>query len=336
MPNLAQKLGFLLLSFWFSIPPVFADAYALLVGVSAYPGLPEKMRLTGPRNDVETMFRGLSGLGLQQNNITILADGVTRPATRDAILKNLESILAKGKRGDWLVVYFSGHGSQQPQIKMANGYTEPDGLDEIFLPYDVARWNGQIGKVENAIVDDEFGRFIDAANKRGINVWAIFDTCHAGDMAKSFPPPGVDRQVRFVDPSYLGVPQSLLTNVARLPRKSFEKNSATKRHGGTQVTFYASQADEQAPEERLSSLLAQESRQSIRQGVFTWHLARLLPTWQGSFSELAKQIRQAYRSEQRPFPTPGFEGGLEVIPNFVDQPDRRKTSASITSLNNSR
>lgn len=332
---LARGVGVSLLLVWLGIPFALADTHALLIGVSGYPSLPENLRLQGPRNDVESMFRALVARGVRQDNIAVLADGVTQPATRRAIFEGFEAILAKVRRGDWLILYLSGHGSQQPQLKEINGYKEPDGLDEIFLPYDVARWNGRIGKVENAIVDDEIGYFIGRANGRGVNVWAIFDTCHAGDMAKAGFDPTSDARFRYVDPSSLDIPSSLL-NRATNTNKSIRKAVARSHREAMGVNFYAAQANEQAPEESLASFRETNGPQKVRQGLFTWHLARLLPAWNGSFHELAKQINAAYRAERRPFPTPAFEGGLETIPDFLVQPDKERVSASSSVITNKR
>lgn len=333
--GLARGVGLSLLLVWLGIPFGLADTHALLIGVAGYPNLPENLRLQGPRNDVESMFGALVARGVRQDNITILADGVTQPATRRAIFASFESTLTRVRRGDWLILYLSGHGSQQPQLKVVNGYKEPDSLDEIFLPYDVARWNGRIGKVENAIVDDEIGSFIDAANARGVNVWAIFDTCHAGDMAKSGFDPANNARLRYVDPAFLDIPTDLLSRASNTQR-TIRKVGDRSHRGATGVNFYAAQANEQAPEESLASLRETNGQQKVRQGLFTWHLARLLPTWMGSFHELAKQINAAYRAEQRPFPTPAFEGGLESIPDFLIQPDKKRLSASSSVTSHTR
>jgi len=54
-----------------------AERYALLVGISGYPSLPERLQLSGPKNDVEMWRRLLLQRGFAQGNVRILADQVT-------------------------------------------------------------------------------------------------------------------------------------------------------------------------------------------------------------------------------------------------------------------
>ncbi len=63
---------------------------------------------------------------------------------------------------------------------------EPDGLDEIFLPADVAGWDGVAGRVTNAIVDDEIravGRSTSGTRARSSG--SIVDACHSGTMSRA-------------------------------------------------------------------------------------------------------------------------------------------------------
>ncbi len=312
-----------------------AETHALLIGVSSYPKLPPQFRLQGPRNDVQSMQRALSALGVPSRNISVLADGLTHPATRQSIFQLFDSARAKMRPGDWLILYLSGHGSQQPQLGKGNGYQESDGLDEIFLPYDIGKWDGRVGKVENAILDDEFGEFIGALNAQGVSVWAIFDTCHAGNMAKGLSAPDVDAKYRYISPSTLEIPRQLMMR-SNAQNVSPKKSSKSTNQTALQVNFYASAPDEQTPEELLASLTSANGRPTMHQGLFTWHLAKLLPSWQGSFVELAQQISAAYRAEQRPFPSPTFEGDLGVTPSFLFNPDKPALSASTFQTNRQR
>ena len=102
----------------FSCASSYADTYALLVGVSGYPSLAESRRLRGPANDVQLMRAALIQQGVASNAITTLADGVKGSQalpTRQNILAGMRVLATQAKPGDWAIVYFSGHGSQQPQ-----------------------------------------------------------------------------------------------------------------------------------------------------------------------------------------------------------------------------
>ena len=90
---------------------------ALLIGVSGYPNLAPAKRLLGPANDVQLMRAALLDSGLYATNITVWADGVAKSLalpTRGQVLGQLRALADRSQPKDWAIVYFSGHGSQQP------------------------------------------------------------------------------------------------------------------------------------------------------------------------------------------------------------------------------
>ena len=160
------------------------ERYAVLVGVGRYPGLEdEKLRLYGPPNDVRLAEQYLVEVErFERDNIVMLSDETTKLPNRANILGALETQEATVQEGDFVLLYFSGHGSRQP-VK-AKSAEELDGYDEIFLPSDVRGWNKSIGAVENAILDDEIGDFLRSYRRKGTDVWLIFDSCHSGTMTR--------------------------------------------------------------------------------------------------------------------------------------------------------
>lgn len=316
----------------------YATTRALLIGVSGYPNLSPAKRLAGPANDVSLMYGALLKAGLQQPNITVLADGVSNSLalpTRTQILDQMRALADRSQPDDWAIVYFSGHGSQQPQplseVRRPGAYIEPDGLDEIFLPYDVGQWNSKSSQVQGALIDDEIAVELDYFRRRGVKVWAIFDTCHAGDMAKSIAGFPTGNGLRFIDPAELGVP-SIVLEESKANAKARQAGAKTwngfSRQAGRsiapvmdadrQLIFYASQPDEPAAEEPLAvpAGFAPSYKAGDRRyfGLFTYLIALELPKWRGDFAELAGRVREVYSS--RPYPTPSFEGNLSIVPNF--------------------
>lgn len=316
-----------------------ATTRALLIGVSGYPNLAPAKRLLGPANDVQLLRASLLDSGLQAPNITVLADGVANSAalpTRNQILGELRALADRSRPEDWAIVYFSGHGSQQPQpqseILRPGAYIEPDGLDEIFLPYDVGHWNATLAQVDGALSDDEIGVALEYFHKRHVKVWVIFDTCHAGDMAKSVSAVPVDAKPRFIDPAELGVPGALLEQARLAARQQASRSNGKTWNGFSRQAsrslvagsaldrrfiFYASQPDEPAAEEPLAVPAAfGQSKTGERRyfGLFTYLIAKELPKWRGDFAELTHRVRDAYSA--RPYPTPSFEGNLSIVPNF--------------------
>ena len=183
-------------------PCLAQERYALLVGVGRYPHLEAQMQLYGPRNDVRLAEVHLLAEGFKPGNIAILSDETTDPPDRAHIIGALETLKKRLQDGDFVLLYFSGHGSRQP-VK-TKSVEELDGYDEIFLPSDVRGWNKSIGAVQNAILDNEIGDFLKSYRRRGTNVWLIFDSCHSGTMTRGVGDDSV--RARMVPDEALGIP----------------------------------------------------------------------------------------------------------------------------------
>ncbi len=293
--------------------------HALLVGVSSYPSLGQNLQLHGPKNDVVLMRTILQQRGFEAKNIRVLADGVAGAGdpTRAAIMNELKALAGKAAKGDFVLLFFAGHGSQQPAKNLGPQNPEPDGLDEIFLPRDIGKWSGATESVQNAIIDDELGAAITAIRNRGAFVWAVFDTCHSGTITRGIE----DESVRYRDvkPADLGIPDAALARAAKdaaalVPRTRGAGGDApmtgvfaarADSGAGGFVAFYAAQSWERAPEERLPA--GHPDRQS--HGVFTFALAQALamnPSM--TYRQAAQQILQRYRGRNQGQPTPLFEG----------------------------
>ena len=125
----------------------------------------------GPPNDVALMRRVLESepFKMTSSNIVTLAGWPQEPEqrpTRANIEKAFQRLAEQAGKGDHIFVLMAGHGSQQPANDDPDD-PEPDGMDEIFLPADAAGWNGEAGRVENAIVDDDIRRWLGASADQG-------------------------------------------------------------------------------------------------------------------------------------------------------------------------
>jgi Caspase domain len=292
-----------------------AEMRALLVGVSGYPTLANH-QLNGPRNDVQRMKAVLEQRGFARDQITVLADGVTgaKEPTRSRIMQALDALAASAKKGDTIMLYFAGHGSQQPVVSgSAQAAQESDGLHEIFLPIDIGGWDGEIGGVKNAIVDYELRAAVDKIQDRGAFVWGVFDACHSATMVR-----GVDDEVRYrtVQPKALGVPQKALDAAIDKARqdKGAEGRShsamdataaSTKAGRGEAVFFYAAQTTEQTPEMPLPQ--GAPDRQPY--GLFGFMLSRALELGQPmTYRQMGQYVMAQYAGMNEARATPLFTG----------------------------
>ena len=117
--------------------------------------------LTGCEPDVEDMEKVATQQRLEVETL------VTAQATRGAVLSKLENLAQRMKKGDLLVVSYSGHGGQIPD---QNG-DETDGLDETWCLYD------------GELLDDELhGAW--AKFQAGVRILVFSDSCHSGTVLK--------------------------------------------------------------------------------------------------------------------------------------------------------
>lgn len=309
-----------------STPASAFSQYALLVGVTDYPNLPDEEQLFGPGNDVVLLERLLGERGFEHKNIKVLANnrGADAQPTRQAILDALHTLSEELQRDDFVYLHFSGHGSQQPETKGQLSH-ETDGLDEIFLPTDTGRWNDDGAQVENAITDNEVNHAITAMRKKGVFVWAVFDSCHSGTMTRGNPQPRM--RYRKVSPKKLGIPAERLATASVLHRgwlgeKQSEQEPDDTGQIGGYVGFFASQTTETTPEINLPR--GHESRRPY--GLFSYTLAEILQSGAAmTYRQAGQLILQRYLTQNMRMSTPLFEGGDDLdAPLFSTEGNRER------------
>jgi hypothetical protein len=162
----------------------FATQRALLVGVSELVNQPQALWLQAPRNDVMLMRDALRKQGFGPTDITTLADGVPGAALPEAqaIHEALARLLALSKSGDFVLLYFSGHGTRLRDA--AKRYQEPDGLSENFLARDVRGTLGAGTVLSGDLRDADFDAWIQAFLAKNVFVASVFDTCSANSMTR--------------------------------------------------------------------------------------------------------------------------------------------------------
>lgn len=160
-----------------------ANKHALCIGINDYPGTDSDLH--GCVNDAHDWSVLLSrhGFGCE---LLLESD-----ASGENVRAALKRLAAEARRGDAVVVTFSGHGSFVPDD---NG-DEDDAFDECWCPHDV---------VENGpIADDELQRIF-SARKSHVRWVVISDSCHSGTVA-DFAPITTPATIRATD-----APQSLV------------------------------------------------------------------------------------------------------------------------------
>jgi len=180
-----KKITLLLLTFLiiiinaFSLK-IFADSnkHALIIAVGNYDRAATGWSPISSENDIPLIKAALTGQGFDEENIAILQD---KDADKAGITEAFNSLLVSVKKGDYVVVHYSGHGQQ---ISDDNN-DEIEGLDEALVSINApsSYKAGKDYKGEEHFRDEEFGELIEElrakVGKDG-QVLVILDSCHSG------------------------------------------------------------------------------------------------------------------------------------------------------------
>jgi hypothetical protein len=154
---------------------------ALLIGINRYqvPGAD----LRGCVNDVKNLAAALVELyGFQKADVSMLAD---LDATKKAMQAGIRKLVHDAKKGDVIVLHYSGHGSNVPD----DDGDEADSRDEILCPTDLD-W-------KDPLTDDWLRTTFDGL-REGVSFTVIMDCCHSGTNTRAIAPPDAPVKQRFL------------------------------------------------------------------------------------------------------------------------------------------
>lgn len=189
---------------WAKVPQ--QRRHALLIGAGTVAALDSRLWLDGPANDVQLLRSSLQAAGWPASAIWVLSSAPGYPApTCLAVHQSMDRLLATAREGDQVLVHFSGHGAQVPAQRNRR---EADGLDEVMLLADVARWQGTAsqGRLPNALRDEELAVWLAQLSTKGVNTWTSLDCCHAAGLLRHAAGRLEGDTLRSVTPADLGVP----------------------------------------------------------------------------------------------------------------------------------
>jgi hypothetical protein len=161
---------------------------ALCVGINNYPGKGNDLK--GCVNDARAWAKVLKDeFGFASGDVRLLLDGA---ATKKAMLRGIEKLLAGAKKDDVLVFTNSSHGTY---VVDSSGDEE---YDEAICPWDMKT---------DLIVDDDL-RELFGNVATGCRLTVVSDSCFSGTLTRAawIRTPD-DRRTRFIRPSVLGLPE---------------------------------------------------------------------------------------------------------------------------------
>ena len=160
--------------------PVSAQGrkHALLVGVGDYLHVDD---LGGPPNNVHELERVLRrDWGFERDDVTTLLDGA---ATRSAILGAIDDLTRATQAGDYVFIFFSGHGTSFADQRSALAVSSLDRGTGGLLPADF-----------DPVSSDAFDQLIVGRRdlrprlerlEQGRDVFVVFDACFSGYTART-------------------------------------------------------------------------------------------------------------------------------------------------------
>lgn len=209
---------------------------------------------------------------------------LTHEATAQEVLGFLDSAARELHRGDTLLLTYSGHGGQIPDL---NG-DEDDGNDETWVLYD------------RQVLDDELNLAY-CAFEEGVRIAVFSDSCHSGSVARMLPP----WETRAVAAAALVPPAEILGVKSRAMPPEVAQRDYLKRHDMYDELRPAgtSEAEPRACVALTSG--CQDNQYSLDgtfNGLFT---ATLLTVWnggqfRGSYQRLRNQITRRMPANQTP------------------------------------
>ena len=141
--------------------------HALVIGINKYPFLNSNGQLDGAVNDANILQKAFKQANV---NTQVLLD---EQATRAGFDRAWQNMLNKAKKGDIIILTFSGHGIQLNSDRLP--LDELDGQDEAIIFHD---FNAKQG----FITDDELYSLFEKASDYKIVV--VIDACHSRGMVR--------------------------------------------------------------------------------------------------------------------------------------------------------
>jgi hypothetical protein len=204
---------------------------AICVGINKFANYPQ-FALNGCVNDAQDMAKLCKGLlGFKSSEVTLLADA---QATKANVMAKLGAAVKDAKAGKigYLLFSFSSHGTQMAD----KSGDEPDGMDEAFVPYDIAQ-KGNAWDSAHIICDDELHDLFQQLPEN-VLLEVYLDTCHSGSGLR-----GAEFGLHAPRPRFVAPPSGELQGavkqhmvrgftLARAPKKPKRKDSAKEISSG--------------------------------------------------------------------------------------------------------
>lgn len=263
----------------------------LIVGVDKYRN--PAWNLQGCTLDAAVM-RGMlqDHFGFQGDNLRLL---LNERATKEKIEERLMWLVKDAQKGDSLVFFFAGHGSQ---VRDRDGDELKDKLDEILCPTDLD-W-------DDPLSDDILRTYFNMIPS-GVFLTVIFDCCHSGTGTRSLEGSGLIGTPRvfsdgddYEKTRYLPPPLDIEYRTRGVKLDNTDEPGIVNHPPITHVLLAACAAHQEAKEKQIEGKI---------RGAFSYYLGHVLKRadWKITPYQALQRVR-ARLSDNRIYQTPQLEG----------------------------
>ncbi len=252
-----------------------AGKKALFVGINKFANYPQ-FTLNGCVNDAKDMaalYKDL--LGFKTTEMSVLADA---QATKANIMTRLNAMVADAKAGklNYLVFSLSSHGTQ---MKDTSG-DEPDGMDEAFVPHDIAEKAGAWDRTHILCDDELHDLFLQLP--AGVLLEVYLDTCHSGSGLR-----GAEFGLHAPRPRFIAPPEHefgdktatmrgfTLDRPAAVTKKGEESASKAAVAGANHILWTGCKADQTSADAYFNGRY---------NGAFTYYFVKVMRDTQNKLS----------------------------------------------------
>ncbi len=251
--------------------------------------------LSGAVNDSDVFAE------LLQRRFGFAEHHVLRLRNEEATLAGIRAAFARlteeTQKGDVVVFYYAGHGSQVKNSKSPEG----DGLDETMVPSD--SWRGSPD-----LRDKELAELFDGLLKKGAVFTAVMDSCHSGSIARG-PLGDTAPKARTLPPDPRDVADAK-------PPLNVEKRGALILSAAQQDESAYEATDEYGNPRGRLSLALQRALAQAEPGESAERLFRRVRAQMGQFGSPSQQPAlsgNAARKRQPLFGGVGAEGAAKAV-----------------------
>jgi hypothetical protein len=306
------------------MPALATGKQALLIGIQDYSNTPFKS-LKGPANDLK-LTQGMlrERFGFQNEDFIILKDAeATHTGIENAFKQLINQVkkAEKAQEGDFVYIYYSGHGSQTPDL---NGdEADDDNKDETWVSYG-SRSSLEEHQDNYDVLDDEIEAWLADLYAKTDRVVFVSDSCHSATVSRA-----AEQSEEFIRAVEVDKRPHLLGKKYPKSARSQSIGKSTIRRG---IRVSAAGDHENAIER------AKKNQQYY--GLFTWYWVSHLEqakadyTWHDVFKQTYVQVTGERGIAQQPdMQQPQMEGRLRWLLgknfDFVEQPQTMPISSII-------